>query len=459
MAAIGQGRVITQLRARMRFIDTSKGFNLVLVLALALLIRLPFIPTNAHVSGDIKIYRNWSERIYRQGLTTIYDTPDVNYPPLLLYYFGGGAWLIAQLPPALTANGAAVNTMIKAPAILADLLTTALLFWALRNQTMARRRTVALLYALNPAIWYISALWGQTDAVNTLFLVAAMLLLMQGAVTPAWIAYALAVGIKGQSVFLAPIIFTLTLARHGVRGLVRGIAAGAIVGALITLPWLLSGRLMLVIQRYSPPSRPWLLVVSAYNIWYVMLWGHVGRFPPTKLLPGLPVSYRVVALAMYAIVVILIVGLLWKDPRRPWMLAVVLLNLGMFLILPQMYERYMFATIVFLLLCAASRWTTRTDAPTDGRPNLWWAYGVLSLTFLINLVIISRFAPTARTDRPTIWQPTLRNAILQGLALLTATTNIVVFCWLSARFLTWRAADRAPDATAARISAAPETGK
>jgi Gpi18-like mannosyltransferase len=449
--------MVTSLRAAMRFIRTSQGFSLLVVLALALLIRLPFLPANAHVSGDIKIYRNWSERIYNQGLITIYDKADVNYPPLYLYYLGAGAWLVAQLPPALTAEGAAVNTMIKLPGVLADLLTTALIFWALRAQTLARRRTIALLYALNPAIWYISALWGQTDAVNTFFLVATMLLLMQGAVTPAWIAYALALGAKGQSVFLAPVIFTFTLVHYGWRGLLRGIAGGAIVGALIALPWLISGRIMLVIQRYSLPSRPWLLVVSAYNIWYLRLLGHVGRFPPTKLLPGLPVSYRVVALGMYVVVVIVIIGLLWRDPRRPWMLAIVLLNLGMFLMLPQMYERYMFATIVFLLLSAATLPTTRMDAaPTGWRSSLWLAYGVLSLTFLANLIIISRFAPTARTDRPTVWLPTLRNTILQGLALLAAATNIVVFGWLSARFLTWRAANRAPDAAPAHIPAVPE---
>src|SRR5262249_49111028 len=154
---------------------------------------------------------------------------------------------------------------------------------------------------------------------------------------------------------------------------------------------LISGRLMLVVQRYTLPSRPWLLVVSAYNIWYLMLWGHIGRFPPTRLLPGLPVSYRVVALGMYAVWVLLIVGLLWRDPRRPWTLATVLLNLGMFIMLPQMYDRYMFATIVFLLLSAASWASTRTEARAEGRPELWWAYGVLSLTFLINLIISSRF--------------------------------------------------------------------
>jgi len=372
----------------------------------------------------------------------------VNYPPLLLYYLGDAAWLVDQFPPTLTANGAAINTMIKLPAVLADLLTTALIFWVLCNQSVARRSTVALLYALNPAIWYISALWGQTDAVYTCFLVAAMLLLMRAAVIPAWIAYALAVCAKGQSVFLAPIIIMFTFMRYGVRGLVRGVAAGAIVGVLITLPWLSSGRLMLVVQRYSLPSRPWLLVVSAYNIWYLMLRGYVGRFPPTKLVPGLPISYRVVAFGMYAVFVVLIVGLLWRDPRRPWMLAVVLLNFGMFIMLPQMYERYMFATIVFLLLSAAGWSFSRTEA-FGRQPGLWWIYGVLSVTFLLNLVIISRFAPTARTDRPTIWQPTLRNAILQGLALLVALTNTVVFCWLSGRFFTWRAADRAPDSTPA----------
>jgi hypothetical protein len=453
MAFIGNSLAIAHLRA----VHRAAGFYLLLVLALALLIRLPFLPTNAHVSGDIKIYRNWSELIYRYGLTTIYDSPTVNYPPLLLYYLGGAAWLVAQLPPTLTTPGAAINTMIKLPAVLADLLTTALIFWALCDQSVARRSTVALLYALNPAIWYISALWGQTDAVYTCFLVAAMLLLMRAAVIPAWISYALAVGAKGQSVFLAPIIITFTLMRYGVRGLVRGVAAGAIVGVLLTLPWLISGRLMLVVQRYSLPSRPWLLVVSAYNIWYLMLMGHVGRFPPTKLLPGLPLSYRVVAFGMYVVFVVLMVGLLWRDPRRPWMLAVVLLNFGMFIILPQMYERYMFATIVFLLLSAASRSSTRMETSVGRRPGLWWAYGVLSVTFLINLIIISRFAPTARTDRPTIWQPTLRNAILQGVALLVALTNTVVFCWLSARFFTWRATDRAPDSTPAHTPATGET--
>jgi hypothetical protein len=125
--------------------------------------------------------------------------------------------------------------------------------------------------------------------------------------------------------------------------------------------------------------------------------------------------------------------------------------------LPQMYERYMFATIVFLLLSAAGWSSTRTEASVGRRPGLWWAYGVLSVTFLLNLVIISRFAPTARTDRPTIWEPTLRNAILQVVALLVALTNTVAFCWLSARFCTWRAADRALDASPAQTPATGET--
>ncbi len=58
MASIGHGRVISQLSARMRFMRTSKGFNLLLVLALALLIRLPFIPTKRE---SIRRYQDLSE--------------------------------------------------------------------------------------------------------------------------------------------------------------------------------------------------------------------------------------------------------------------------------------------------------------------------------------------------------------------------------------------------------------
>jgi Gpi18-like mannosyltransferase len=443
-----------RLRGIICSIRASDGLGLALILALALLIRLPFLFDNAHVSGDIKIYRTWGERIYRQGLTAIYDTPDVDYPPLLLYVFGATACLVAHLPPTWTAQGAAQNALIKLPAVLADLLTTGLIGWALCAQQVARWRAAALLYAFNPAIWYVSTIWGQTDAIYTLFLVAAMMSLARGALAPAWIAYALALGTKGQAIFLAPLIIMLTLARHGVRGLVRGVTASASVGALLTTPWLLSDRISLVWQRYTLPARPFLLVVSAYNIWYLMLWGQIGRFPPTNLLPGLPVSYRAVALGMYAVFVLLMVGLLWKDPRRPWMLAAVLLNLGMFILLPQMYERYMFATIVFLLLGAAN-WSqagaSGTDAPADKRPRLWWTYGVLSLTFLVNLVIISRFAPVARSNRLTVWPNTLTSAVIQGLALTAAVANTVVWCWLSARFIMWRAKD-----ITAQSAAAPE---
>ena len=216
---------------------------------------------------------------------------------------------------------------------------------------------------------------------------------------------------------------------------------------------------LLLVLALALLIRPLLLVVSAYNIWYLMLVGHIGRFPATRWLPGLPVSYRVVALGMYAVFVLLMVGLLWREPRRPWMLAAVLLNFGMFMMLPQMYERYMFATIVFLLLSAASWSYPRTDAPAGRRPGLWWVYGVLSATFLINLIISSRFAPVPQTNRLTIWQPTLTNAVLQGSALLAALTNTVVFCWLSTIFFMWRAEDRAPDSTPVHTLATFETSE
>lgn len=69
--------------------------------------------------------------------------------------------------------------LLKLPPIAADLAIAALLYWAGRRWFGDRTGLVAAaLYLFIPVTWYDSAIWGQVEAVGTLAMLAALVLLM-----------------------------------------------------------------------------------------------------------------------------------------------------------------------------------------------------------------------------------------------------------------------------------------
>src|SRR5450756_2644149 len=80
----------------------------------------------------------------------------------------------------------AVGLLLKLPAIGADIAIGGLLWWAGRRWFGGRAGVLAAaLYLFIPVTWYDSALWGQVDAVGTLVMLAALLLLVEGWSEPA----------------------------------------------------------------------------------------------------------------------------------------------------------------------------------------------------------------------------------------------------------------------------------
>ena len=69
--------------------------------------------------------------------------------------------------------------LLKIPAIVADIALAALLYGAARRWFGGRAGLLAAaIYLFIPVTWYDSALWGQVDAVGTLVMVAALVLLV-----------------------------------------------------------------------------------------------------------------------------------------------------------------------------------------------------------------------------------------------------------------------------------------
>lgn len=394
------------------------------ILLLGLFIRLPFLAADFHATNDLDAYRLWARVIHTQGLAAVYEQTDANYPPLLLYAFGFAASLEARW----SLDEGALTALLKLPSILADLLTAGLIAWTIRDRAPGWRLFICALYALNPAVWYVSTYWGQTDSVYTLFLVTSVIALGKRRIVPAWAAYALALGTKVQSLALAPLLFSATWVQSGTRGLGRGLAASTGVGAMLWLPWLVDGRFGEAVQSSLTVANVVPRVdVSGYNLWYLMRLGDVHNVSSLLHPAGLPLSYQQIGLGLFGACAAFAAMQVWRQRARSLMLPSALTAMSLFMLLTNVHERYLFPTLAFLLLAASG--SPEFDAIIRRRTVLW-VYGLLSATFLFNLITIAPFTPLLGTNLVAASVDSTRTLILKGVSLLAAALNTGVSVWL-----------------------------
>ena len=159
-----------------------------LCLGLALRVVLAWVVfPNAGYASDLGQFREWATALAANGPGRFYETVSSgNYPPGYLYVL----WLLG----AVGGTG-----LLKLPAILADLGIAALLYALASRWRPGRTGLVAAaLFLFLPVSWYDSALWGQVDAVGTMVVLAALLLLVDGWSEAALVTAVLAVLVKPQ---------------------------------------------------------------------------------------------------------------------------------------------------------------------------------------------------------------------------------------------------------------------
>ena len=133
-----------------------------------------------------------------------------------------------------------IRSLMKVPATLADLgIAAAVVWWFRERPKLAVLAAGAVL--LWPAVWYVSAWWGQYESIYVLGAVLA--LLAARARLPLVAAALLAVSLmtKPQALpFLVP-FGAWFLATQGWRGTLKAAAVGAVVVVLLWLPFVAAG--------------------------------------------------------------------------------------------------------------------------------------------------------------------------------------------------------------------------
>jgi Gpi18-like mannosyltransferase len=361
---------------------------------------------------------------------THFSTDDCDYPPVVPYLLT----LVerARLAFAAGETGAAAIVLLKLPNILAWLAHVPLCAIGLRRPLGVRAaRTAAILVALSPPLFVNAAAWGQFDALLCLFVVAAIVAVLNGRTGAAGASLGLAIATKLLAVVAVPVLAVWTWRRRGARPVLAGAAVALAVMALAAVPYVAHGAARPVLSSYHGAVGYYpLRTVEAYNLWYVLdrvdirLRGLPSGEARIDTRAIGPLTHRDVGLALLAAWTAFILAGLWRWPGDGGLiLAAAFQFFAVFLLPTQMHQRYILPAAVLLALVAPLSRRTRV------------LFVVLTVTATLNqgldlgraVLEQAIVADPSRVADPPAIRMAIRNA-----ATLVALAHLALFVWWTA---------------------------
>lgn len=404
------------------------GLLLAGILLAGLALRLALSPHKGF-EFDVTTNEGWGRGVVITGVAQAYREQPAgvmipNYPPFALMLFGATQYAYSLADADFEKNSTLARIFVKIPSILADLLLAALVFVIVRRIRDVKAGLLAAIIATShPAIWFESAVWGQTDVLYTLFSLLAMWLLVGGRFFLGGALAAIALLTKFQAIMFFPLLFVLALAQP--RKIPRSILGAVAAIIPVILPFALAGTWMDVVDVLAGSvGDSTNLSLNAYNVWWALFTDTARSVQDTELVLG-PISYRWIGIALsgafYALSLAWLAVQLrktnrYKDRIVAAMAAASVCSYAFFLFNTEMHERYLFPLMVFgLPLIFAER-------------RFVWPYVAASTLFFWNLLGVLQLSD---------WDHALYVAFpaLDG---MIATLQVVTFFVFAKRVLLWR---------------------
>ena len=244
------------------------------MLFVSFLVRVLLFPQKGYPidTGD---FSYWFNAAASHGIRTFYSSGAfTDYPPFDVYIF----WVFGSLSKALSIN---ILTMIKLVPNLFDLATAVLIYFFIRKQSTFKLALVATaLYTFNPAVIFNAAVWGQFDAIYTLFLVLSLVLALKFKPELSAVALAIALLTKPQGIALLPLIAFLIYKKGGLKKLLYSVVAFAATVFLVILPFDWSNPVTFLTKIYFGAYGGYAFTsINAFNLWGLYgLWLSDGIF-------------------------------------------------------------------------------------------------------------------------------------------------------------------------------------
>ncbi|MBN1412837.1 MAG: hypothetical protein JW969_18495 [Spirochaetales bacterium] len=404
---------------------------LLITLGAVILIRmlLTALPSFAIDMGG---YRSWSLSLAKEGFAGFYDKYHVVYGPGYMYLL----WLVGKIVTLFNLNYSALEYLIKTVSVISDLAGAFMIY--LIGKKMNKEKlglVVAAAYALNPAVFFNSSVWGQFDSLTATLLLVMCYFFLRKLDVIAVIVFTASVLTKPQSVFLLPIpavlyfknnpgllefkwegIKRLPLLARTVRVVPHylknfnwfkfGIAAVAVIVTYISMAMpFADGKPVWWFFEHSLKSAqdyPY-ATANAFNLWTLLGGQCINDSQPFFYLTYAGWANILVA----GIFVLSFIGIIkHKVNAFVTYYSAYFIYLSVFLVWTKMHERYMLPALIFGMICIL--WDARLAVPV----------GLASICHFGNM-----YAIYIRTNE-TIWVPQW-----DPMAMIIAGLSIVVLIY------------------------------
>lgn len=263
---------------------------------------------------------------------------DVGFPygPAMTMFFTALGWVyrlgfVGMAGPS--AYDLRLEELIKVVNVVATLVDSVLIYLILRQARLSERlsRVAAVIFLLDPAVWFITSVWGATQTVTLSLLLGAVAAAQRKLAPTAWTLLGVAVLTRPQLAVPCGVLGLSMFRWYGTRSALNGLAWATIAAFLLCLPLMFAfgpslpvSYLLNVLHGQTPtdPSVAQFNYVSfdGYNIWPLVtqiVSGQSGHeriyFPDGSSLLG-PITYRGAATAAVLFAMVLVVAwTLWRG--------------------------------------------------------------------------------------------------------------------------------------------------
>jgi hypothetical protein len=275
---------MARTRGAPRALGRTAFAALLLVVALIRVVSLPLPGMD-----DVPLWKVWSYAA-SQDLLGVYgvggDPPEhrvlryeaatatTDYPPVAMAEMAVVGALYRQVLPDFP-NDWRLIVALKIPGLLAGAALTVLLFLTMRSLTgdVPAAQFAALAYWANPATILNGEVLGYLDPLAMLPAVMAIMCLHLQRPAAAGALAALAALTKPQGMLIAPAFLLAAWHTGRARQVIRSVAAAAVAGALVTLPFIGAGAFRNMLNAFdSWQGRRDILSGYAANVWWIATW-------------------------------------------------------------------------------------------------------------------------------------------------------------------------------------------
>jgi len=371
----------------------KENYLILVILSAALIFRifLAFLSTQPQYSqnADLTRYQDWGGISYHHGLANSYTPANItdglsinNQPPGTTYLNFSVYAIHKNFFSYGQESKVPITALLKLPSIASDLLIGLFIYLiVLRVRSRNFAFFASAIFLFNPVIFYNSALWGQMDAINNLFLYLSIYLLLGKKYFLATFAVFMSLFIKISLLPLLPLmlLFILKTMNFKISKFAIYVLISIGILLLLTLPISLN-PFSWYLNFFLTNAKGELPYITnyAFNFWAVLFSPYYLELVPnnTELRFGLPLSVWANILFLLSYIPILIYAFKSKLTEERIINLLMIVAFAMFLLLPRMHERYLYPFFPLLATFVGLR------------SKNFIFYAILSVINFINLYVV-----------------------------------------------------------------------